>query len=272
MRGPRPLSPTPIAEVPLPQAPLARVIAQVRFPPILTIRNPDKVAAIQEALRETYPRLSEDRVHRIELKANQAPNVDQSLIWRLADREQDPRWRVSLGVDFVAIETSDYDSRQDFLDRLRVVLAAVETAFKPVEASRLGIRYIDRLTGDAVDRVSGLVQPEILGITHPAGNLDPALGESIIHQMTEAQFLAPGDSRIQGRWGKLPPNTTYDPNALEPVAEPSWVLDLDMFTSAPQPFASEELLRKAKEFAEYLYWLFRQMVTDEFLRFFGGEP
>ena len=271
MREPRPLSPTPTAEVPLPQAPLARVIAQARFPTILAIHDRGKVANFQEALRERYPRLSEDHVHRIELKANQAPNVDQSLIWRLVDREQNPRWRVSLGVNFVAIETSDYHSRQDFLDRLRVVLAAVETAFKPAEATRLGMRYIDRLTGNAVDRVSDLVQPEILGITHPAQNLDSALGASIIHLMTEAQFLAGDSSRIQGRWGKLPPNTTYDSDALEPVAEPSWVLDLDMFTSVPQPFASEGLLQKTTEFAECLYWLFRQMVTDEFLRFFGGE-
>ena len=52
MREPRPLSPTPIAEVPLPRAPLARVIAQARFPPILAIRDPDKVAGVQEELRE----------------------------------------------------------------------------------------------------------------------------------------------------------------------------------------------------------------------------
>ena len=90
--------------------------------------------------------------------------------------------------------------------------------------------------------------------------------------MNETQFLAQDGSRIQGRWGKLPPNTTHDPNSLDPVAEPSWVLDLDMFTSEPQPFASAELLQTATDFAECLYWLFRQMVTNEFLRFYGGEP
>lgn len=37
-------------EVPLPNAPLVSVIAQVRFPALLTVRNPDRVASFQEAI------------------------------------------------------------------------------------------------------------------------------------------------------------------------------------------------------------------------------
>ena len=48
---PQPMSGPSPAEVPLPQAPLVRVIAQVRFPTILSIRNPDQVAAFQETVR-----------------------------------------------------------------------------------------------------------------------------------------------------------------------------------------------------------------------------
>lgn len=272
MIEPRPLSPAPTAEVPLPQAPLVRVIAQARFPPILTIRDPDKVAVFQEALRDTYPNLSQDQVHSIELGGGQTPNVSQGLVWRLADRERGPHWRVSLGVDFVALETSSYDNRDDFLDRLQAVLSAVEEAFKPASANRLGLRYIDRLTDEAVDRIAELVHPDVLGIIRRQGNPHPALGESVIHLMTEAQFLAHDGARVQGRWGQLPANATYDPDALEPVGNRSWVLDLDMFTTESQPFTSEKLLTTATGFAKCLYWLFRQMVTEEFLRFYGGRP
>ena len=45
MKDPHPLKPMSVAEVHLPQAPLARVIAQVRFPPILAIHTPDGVAS-----------------------------------------------------------------------------------------------------------------------------------------------------------------------------------------------------------------------------------
>ena len=272
MNKPRPLNPTSMPEVPLARAPLVRVIAQARFPPILAIRDPDKVAVLQEVLRETYPNLSQDQVQSIELTGGQTPNVRQGLIWRLADREKDARWRVSLGVDFVALETSSYDSRVDFLDRLRAVVSAVEQAFKPASVTRLGLRYIDRLTDEAVDRIGELIDPEVLGIIRPPRNPHPALGESLIHLMTEAQFLAQDGARVQGRWGQLPKNATYDPNALEPVAKPSWVLDLDMYMTESLPFASEELLTTAMGFAKCIYWLFRQMVTEEFLKFYGGEP
>lgn len=266
------LDPKPIPEVHLDRAPLARVLAQTRFPTILAIRDPDKVAVFQEALRDTYPNLSQEQVHSIEFGGGETPNVRQGLIWRLGDLETEPRWRVSLGVDFVALETSDYDTRADFLARLHAVLTALEQAFKPASASRFGLRYIDRLTGEAVERIGELIHAEILDIIQPATALDPSLRVSVIHQMTEAQFRAPGGARVQGRWGKLPANATYDPNALEPVTEPSWVLDLDMFTTESRPFASEDLLATARGFAECIYWVFRQMVKVEFLRFHGGEP
>ena len=272
MKEPRPLHPTLVREVPLPVTPLARVIAQARFPIILSVRNPDKVAAFQEDLREIYPHLSEEQVHSIGLTASQMPNVRQGLIWRLADSEQSPRWRVSLGEDFVSVETSDYDGRQDFLDRLRAVLAAVENAFKPAGAQRLGLRYIDRLTGEAAGRVTDLIRPEVLGIMGPTDPQSLDLRDSIVLMMTEARFHGPDGSPIQGRWGTLPPNTTYDPDVLEPVAGTSWVLDLDMATPGPCSFSPDDLLTTAKSFSESLYWLFRQMVTDEFLRFHGGEP
>ena len=272
MREPRPLNPTPIAEVPLPRAPLARVIAQVRFPPILAIRDPDKVAGVQEELREAYPHLNQVQAHRIDLTAGEPPNIQREFIWRFVDQERNPRWQISLGVDFVALDTSDYDSRDDFLRRLHTVTFAVESAFRPVEAKRLGLRYIDRLTGEAVDRIDELFRPEILGIMRPGEDTHAGLGDSIVHLLSEAQFLAENGSRIQGRWGRLPPNTTHDPNSLDSIAAPSWVLDLDMFTSEPQRFASDELLLTAQDFAECLYWLFRRMVTDDFLRHYGGKP
>lgn len=272
MKEPRPLCPMPTTEVPLPRSPLAQVIAQVRFPPILAIHGPETVAGFQEALRETYPHLGRHQVHTIDLTAGPTPNVNQDVVWRLADRERDPRWQVSLGTGFVSLATPRYDSRRNFLDRLHAVVSAVEHTFKPADAQRLGLRYIDRLTGEAVERIDDLVRPGILGIMSPPRASSSPLTESIVHVMTEAQFVARNDGRVQGRWGLLPPNATHDPDLLEPIADPSWVLDLDMFTSVPQPFASEGLRATTRSFAECLYWLFREMVSEEFLSFYGGEP
>ena len=131
------------------------------------------------------------------------------------------------------------------------------------------------MTGNAVERIHDLLRPEILGIAH-TGEASrygtSGLGSSAHHLMTEAQFLVGNGRHILGRWGQLHDNTTYDRAAIEPLESPSWVLDLDMFTSEAFPFAGARVSTTARDFAETLYWLFRQMVTDEFLKFYGGNP
>jgi uncharacterized protein (TIGR04255 family) len=241
----------------------------VRFAPILAIRSPDAVSVFQEAIRGTYPILSEDRIHQIILASAGTPDIREGIIWRFTDGDQ-KQWRASLSVDFVALETSAYISRKDFLQRLGALLAALEKSFKPAEVQRLGLRYIDRLTDDAVNRIAELIRPKVLGILQTNKERPLDLGESVLHLITEAQLVA-AEGRIQARWGKLPENATYDPDALEPVNKASWVLDLDMFTPGPQKLASEELLTTATKFAERIYSVFREMVTDEFLKFYGGK-
>ena len=49
------------AEVPLKDAPLVRVIAQIRFPEILSIEQRDFVAPFQEAIRGTYSVLRQEQ-------------------------------------------------------------------------------------------------------------------------------------------------------------------------------------------------------------------
>ncbi len=274
MMEPRPLQPTHIPEVPLPQAPLAAVVAQVRFAPILAIgqsRASEAVAAFQEELRSTYPHLTAEDTHQINMTSPSQIDVGHSRIWRLADSANRPSaWRVSLAQDFVSLETRQYHSRRDFLDRLRAVINATATNFSPTDSTRFGLRYIDQLTGTAASKVADLVVPEVLGV-HASGNGLAQLRSSIVHSMMLAQFLAPNDDTVLARWGVLPPNTTHAPDVLDPVDERSWVLDMDMSTTRPHVFSDSSLVRTAEAFAESLYWLFRQMVKENFLRYHGAN-
>lgn len=273
MMEPRPLRPAPIPEVPLPQAPLVAVVAQVRFSPILSIGQShatDAVAAFQERLRPTYPHLTVDHTHQINMTSPSQPHVSHSQIWRLADsRSHRPGWRVSLAQDFVSLETRQYHSRSDFLDRLRAVIEATATCFSPTDSTRFGLRYIDQLSGSAAAKVVDLVKPEVLGLL-ASGSALTQLQSSIVHSVIHAQFMAPNDDTVLARWGILPPSTTHDPEVVDPVDERSWVLDMDMFTTRPHQFSDSSLVSTAETFAESLYWLFRQMVTEEFLRYHGG--
>ena len=267
---PRPLTGESPAEVPLPGAPLERVIAQIRFPQILAIRNPDRVATFQEAIRSTYPNLNKEQGRNIDLSRETPEVTERSLIWRFASCQESPSWRVSLGVDFVALETTEYESRSDFLGRLDHIVASLADAFGPTEAQRVGLRYVDRLKNEALENLPDLIHPEVLGILKANKANPQALGHATIHMITTAQFLAE-EGLIQGTWGKLPPNATHDPNALEPLGSASWFLDLDMFAPNPIAYERELLVSTIGSFAKRIYSVFREMITDKFLAFYGAK-
>lgn len=266
----KPLSGPAPTEVPLANAPLIRVVAQIRFPQILAIRNPDRVAGFQESIRSAYPILKEERVHHIILGPGGSPSVQEGKIWRFKDQDGADGWRVSLGVDYVALETTTYTSRKDFLARLNEVLTGVENVFKPAEAQRLGLRYIDRITDSGLEKIGELIRPKVLGICDAGLNGEDKLSKAAQHVITEAQFLAE-EGHIQSRWGMLPPNITFDPEVIEAIDRQSFLLDFDMFSTSRHPFVAKQLTDTATSFAMRLYAIFREMVTDKFLTFYGGK-
>ena len=254
------LDPVP-AEVPLPNAPLVRVIAQVRFPLVAAIEQRDFIAPFQETIRSDYPILRQSQTHQLLLVANVAPSV--STAWRFASEDGD--WRVSLTSDFMSLETTKYRSRTDFLDRLEKVVRALAAKVEPKLTDRLGIRYIDRISGDALAEISKLVRAEVRGLSS-----SPVEG-SVSHSITETLFSR-DSTNVLARWGRLPAHATVDPGAIEPADVPSWILDLDMFSTTPASFSIERVLSDARQYMERLYTFFRWVVTPEFLRHFGGRP
>lgn len=260
-----PLTAPPPEEVPLPNAPLMKVIAQVRFPPILAVRRADFVAPFQEAIRAKYPMLQEEHVQTIRVGAQEVEAGERQVTWRFAD--PDDAWRTSLAPEFIALETTAYSSRKDFIRRVRGVLEAVEEHLDPSVAVRIGLRYIDRVTGKELERISDLVRPEMLGIVHTP------LFEHAEHELSDALLRLPdAGEHIRARWGHLPEGVTVDPNAIEPIDARSWILDLDMFSTERRMFQAGSLADDLLRFAERIYAVFRWSVTDEFLRRYGGTP
>jgi uncharacterized protein (TIGR04255 family) len=257
------LGPIP-AEVPLTSAPLVRVIAQLRFPPILSVEQPDFVAPFQNAIRAAYPVLRRELVHTLVVGPGGAgaPPPPQTA-WRFGD--PDSKLRVTLTQDFLALETTQYTNRSDFFGRLRTLATALGDHLQPGQVDRVGVRYIDRVIGPALAELPKLLRPEVCGI---AGTV---AGTYAAHALAETLFQV-GDARVVARWGLVPENGVVDPAAMEPIAERSWLLDLDMFTAAPMPFDVDRIVGQAEGYAERLYAVFRWAVTDEFLRHYGGQP
>ena len=259
-----PLAASLPAEVPLPNAPLVRVIVQVRFPSILSIEKRDFVAPFQEVIRKSYPVLRVEQTRGIVLGPDGPAHLLPNVTWRFTS--VDEQWRVSLATDFVAIETTAYESRSNLLDRFEEVVGSLESNVGPQMVDRLGVRYIDRITGSSVDDIDRLVRPEMLGV---AGT---AAGKLANLSISEALFDLPTrPAQMRARWGLLPKGGTVDPAAIEPIDERSWILDLDIFSLDSRSFDSARLLSDTRFFAERGYSFFRWAVTEEFLRRYGGD-
>jgi len=250
-------------EVPLKSAPLVRVIAQIRFPEILSVEERSVVAPFQEAIRSEYPMLRQERAQEIVIGPGGVSTGRSPVAWRFSDVKE--QWRVSLTPEFLALETTNYVSRGDFFGRLEVLAGALGEHIRPARVDRLGVRYIDRISGDAVNDIAALVRPEVRGITGT-----PAAGHAV-HAISESLFEL-DNAKLLARWGLLPPGATVDPAALESIDERSWVFDLDMFNVAPMPFAVDDVVSVARSYAERIYTVFRWAVKDDFLRRYGGEP
>lgn len=248
-------------EVPLPKAPLVRVIAQVRFPLVVAIEQRDFMAPFQEAIRGQYPVLRQEQTQGVLLGPAGLTAQAPQIAWRFSDETN--VWRVSLAPDFLALETSAYSSRADFLSRLREAVSALAAHVAPKLIDRLGVRYVDRIVGSSLKDIVTLVAQEVRGIH------GTALAAEAAHSVCESVFSL-DDAKMLARWGSLPAGATIDPS-IEPANEPSWILDLDMFTASPKPFSVDRTIQDATRFAERIYTFFRWAVTDEFLRRYGGK-
>jgi uncharacterized protein (TIGR04255 family) len=249
-------------EVPLARAPLVRVIAQLRFPAIVSLGRPDFIGPFQEAIRPRYPILRQEQTAGFVVGPLGMMQRSDGVVWRFHDKVD--AWRVSLSQDFVALESIVYKDRQDFFERFKQILVAMDAVAKLPVYDRLGVRYVNRVRGAEFTKLASLVRPEVLGI---ASSPISGLGHSLCESLFQNQ-----DVSFNTRWGRLPANATTDPTVLDPIEEPSWVLDLDVFRGAQRDFDVAEVLDDGRTFARTIHHFFRWCVTPEFLEVYGGKP
>ena len=255
-------------EVPLSRAPLVKVLAQLKFPVNARIDTTEGVAGFQD-LRVCVPHhapraAAGDRPPGGSRAARCSGGAAAASLWRLSSLDDD--WTIVIARDFLAIETSSYTSRDDFLQRFERVLDAMTKAgLSPVVSDRLGVRYIDRIEGeDMISDLPLLVRRELLGV----GDVELPERSEIIGSVSQTH-LRIDDMQIRAGWGLLPPNAVMLPG-IDGVDVKTWVLDVDVFTERVKPFSVEDVVSETTVAADHAYRFFRWAVTDEFLRRHGG--
>ena len=268
-----PLLDPPPPSIDLPNAPLDKVIIQLRFSAILQIENKQLLAEFQERIRSLYPILMHMKGLEFVLKSDgtvplQAQGETQEIpMWYFHDLARN--WTVVLTPTFLTLETKSYGNRSDFVDRFGQLLTALKEVFSPrspIIATRLGVRYIDRVKDEHFKNLHNLIRSEALGF-HQA----PFVGH-LAYTMSEGLLAAPRENgSLKVKWGILPPNTTFDPMAIDVIPGPSWVLDQDLYREMQEPVeAIEALLEEVRQFSTRMYALFRWVVTPAFLAEYGG--
>jgi uncharacterized protein (TIGR04255 family) len=261
---PSPLGGKPPVEIPLAKAPLERVIAQVQFTQIIDIDNPLLIGPFQNIVRHQFPYLNIGNEQVIQIQQGpmgQTMTPRQRPVYAFHDAERN--WRITLTSESVALDVNKYTSRNDFLKRWSQILEAVGTQFSPYVVG-LGMRYIDRIRGSEFVRVKELIKEVYLG------PLFPKFVDQVQHMISETVLRAE-EGNLLLRLGKLPSGGTFDPNVLEPVNGESFIVDIDVSQGVQMKFEQPELDAMFRKYAERAYTMFRDIVTEEFDRVYGGS-
>jgi len=171
---------------------------------------------------------------------------------------------VSLTTDAITFETSSYPGRSAFLEQWAVILRWVQDTYAPGLALRVGMRYLNRIAGDAIAQLPDWIAPNLIGVALPdlRGHVSQAISEANL-EIEEGRMLL--------RWGILPKDGTIDPGLLEPINSTSWLLDIDAFSDTQCSFEADALINTYQRLSERVYAVFRWSLTDAGLTHFEGR-
>lgn len=251
-------------EIRLKDSPLVRVLTQVRFPVLGTLRDGDALAVFGRALADDYPIIRDERgVGFLIGPEGVAQGQNTEVIHRWVSG--DDQWQVSLGSTFLALDTSAYVSRSGFCERFDTVLSAFAEAAKPPKFERVGVRYVNQIANpEHLAKLKDLVRPEVFG----AMTIPEQFSVELALSVCESQYEA-GDQSLRVRWGSIPAGAVLDPS-IPPAPVQSWVLDLDAYQTGSLGTDAGDLGDLTRRLAENAYRYFLWVVTPEFLTTFGG--
>lgn len=261
-----PLFGEPPERIQLVAAPLVRVLGQVQFPKIIKISSEEHIGDFQEAIRKHYPFIERDAAQALQLNfdgSNVKSSATEEVVWRIFDHSR--KWRVSLNPSALTLETANYTSRTEFLERFEFLSDAFERIIEPTIASRVGFRYVNRLDeSNDIKDIEHLVYPDLVGL------LSAPLRDKVDVTISQAQCVTL-EGGLLVRWGLLPAGVTHDPDAAPPVKERSWILDIDSYANADisnETFKTENIVGKINAMGNRAYAFFRWSVREEFLNRF----
>lgn len=249
----------------LAHAPLELVLVQIRWPELRQMQGDLKDLALQfGSLLADYPIYQEVA----EVGYTISPDgIKQEIAGTVFQWSSvDGAWHVSLGKRFLSLFTTKYETFGALAQRLEPLLQAVAEVLVIPVYERVGVRYVNRLVDEGlVGHLADFIRPELLGYSGLTASSDSV---RLARSATQATYEIE-EQHLQVRSGIVPPGETVDP-AIRPLDRSSWVLDLDAFKEGIEAFSTHEVSNVCSKLSDIAYDFFKLVVTDGFVREFGG--
>lgn len=252
-------------EAPLARSPIVSVVWQLRFEDHPELAAPQTVLRFQELLGgpEQFSFMLLPKVQlSMQAVGPAAENTPKPVTseggggWRLS--AADGSWHISAESNSLAVEASRYGTwEKDFLPRLQQVLDALQEVGPPVIESRLGLRYVNVLTGSAVGRPPMSVASELAGLIAP-WLLGP-LNESSMQDSVQAS---------QGRavFGFEQANVILNHGVISTENhELGYLIDIDAFREGGRALRIDDALTQSAALHAVALGLFQASLTPEAL-------
>jgi uncharacterized protein (TIGR04255 family) len=240
------------------KAPLRQVIGQMRFTIMPRFGQDTFIAGFQQAIRATYPKVAREAAVTYQLSSTGIqPNMGEKL-WRFSTR--DLRWSVVIGESAITLESRDYNSMNDFLNRFRFLLKMAKEQLEVTDRLRLGLRYINEVRYPGAESLAEwrtLLNPEF--VSFDASEL---LGGKVDHTIQELQVHRP-DGVLAVRHGLLNGIVVAPLAPEQPATGPFYLIDLDYFDMTECELEIPATIQQMQEYNDVMYRFFRWTLSKK---------
>lgn len=265
----------------LARPPLKQALVEVRFPVQAGLATMEGIAPIQQHLSTLFPYLKQQQLQQVSLLIGPglpaAAETQSSPTWRFED---DIGWSLVVAPGSATLYIGpQYSEFQEFSDRFTVAVNALRYSAGVLRADRLGVRYLNIAEIPPEDERAWRrwFRPELTGWSGTSVVDSPT---RLITSLTQTQIAAPPVGKLSGppvdvqafvRHGIIPANTVVPGTVPVQPQLPAYLIDIDVFVEAPQPFDPAELSRQVTVFHDQIDRFFYWAMTEEGARYFGKE-
>lgn len=210
---------------------IQQVVCEFRFPTLFELEAAQPPLAFAKALRKEYP--THARQQHLQVSGDAVDRVHGHVF-----RSKNARWTVTLKSSSVTIETSQYDSFNEFHERTKSLLGVAAGVIDTEFFTRIGLRYINVIPFIA-DEIGDWVNPALV-----AGLAAGIYGDVTEHSGRIAGFVGDGKFLLQHGLGDNPATNSR-----------AYVLDFDFSQEDVEVAQAPQVVRELhdREF-EFFKW------------------